>query len=153
MTSNLAKSYRSIGKNNKLRIFNDAVESDSNLLRTTDIVINEEEDGHETTKLKLLQDKSVMTFLHGKQRDEKEWKKLFLDADLKDYKIFPWFGFRGNTQSLTPLPSLSTFVEITSPIRKPIVLAESTIPATTSSKPVPTISIIKPSTATKSAPP
>ncbi|RYR06827.1 hypothetical protein Ahy_B05g074147 [Arachis hypogaea] len=46
------------------------------------------------TKLKLLQDKGVMTFLYGKLRDEKEWKKLLLDADFKDYRIFPSFGFR-----------------------------------------------------------
>nr|KYP42011.1 Isoflavone-7-O-methyltransferase 9 [Cajanus cajan] len=59
-----------------------------------DIVINEKQDEHEMTEVKLLCDVIMMTSLNGKERDEKDWKRLFMDAGFKYYKIFPTFGFR-----------------------------------------------------------
>ncbi|KAL2321125.1 hypothetical protein Fmac_030094 [Flemingia macrophylla] len=59
-----------------------------------DIVINEKQDEHEMTEVKLLSDVIMMTSLNGKERDEKDWRRLFMDAGFKYYKIFPTFGFR-----------------------------------------------------------
>ncbi|KEH30982.1 isoflavone-7-O-methyltransferase 9 [Medicago truncatula] len=59
-----------------------------------DVVINEKQDEHEMTEVKLLLDVVMMTSLNGKERNEKEWKQLFLQAGFKYYKIFPTFGFR-----------------------------------------------------------
>ncbi|CAJ2679002.1 unnamed protein product [Trifolium pratense] len=59
-----------------------------------DVVINEKEDEPEMTEVKLLLDVTMMTSLNGKERNEKEWKQLFLQAGFKSYKIFPTFGFR-----------------------------------------------------------
>jgi hypothetical protein len=59
-----------------------------------DVVINEKHDDHEMTEVKLLLDVIMMTSLNGKERNEKEWKQLFLQAGFKSYKIFPTFGFR-----------------------------------------------------------
>ncbi|KAK7252113.1 hypothetical protein RIF29_35846 [Crotalaria pallida] len=59
-----------------------------------DIVINEKQDEHEMTELKLLLDIIMMTTVSGQERDEKEWEKLFLEAGFTHYKIFPIFGFR-----------------------------------------------------------
>ncbi|KAK2456530.1 isoflavone 7-O-methyltransferase [Trifolium repens] len=59
-----------------------------------DVVINEKQDEHEMTEVKLLLDVIMMTSLNGKERNEKEWKQLFLQAGFKSYKIFPAFGFR-----------------------------------------------------------
>ncbi|KAJ7947034.1 O-methyltransferase [Quillaja saponaria] len=60
-----------------------------------DIVINENEDGHELTELKLFYDIQMMAQVNGKVRNEKEWEKLFLEAGFRHYKITPnIFGFR-----------------------------------------------------------
>ncbi|KAL4374308.1 hypothetical protein HN51_008105 [Arachis hypogaea] len=59
-----------------------------------DIVINENEDEHDVMELKLFSDIAAMTLLDGKERDEKDWKKLFLKAGFKNYKVFSIFGFR-----------------------------------------------------------
>ncbi|KAK7252122.1 hypothetical protein RIF29_35858 [Crotalaria pallida] len=59
-----------------------------------DTVINEKQDEHEMTELKLFFDIAMMTFHDGKERDEKEWKALFMEAGFKHYKIFPSFGYR-----------------------------------------------------------
>ncbi|KAJ7947037.1 O-methyltransferase [Quillaja saponaria] len=60
-----------------------------------DIVINENEDGHELTELKLFYDIQMMAQVNGKERNEKEWEKLFLEAGFRHYKITPnIFGFR-----------------------------------------------------------
>ncbi|KAK7340646.1 hypothetical protein VNO77_21355 [Canavalia gladiata] len=53
-----------------------------------DVVINEKQDEHKVSELKLLMDVN-MACLNGKERNEEEWKKLFLEAGFKDYKISP----------------------------------------------------------------
>lgn len=59
-----------------------------------DIVINEKQDEHEMTEVKLLLDVLMMSFLNGKERSEKEWKRIIMEAGFTHYKIFPVFGFR-----------------------------------------------------------
>ncbi|KAK7295465.1 hypothetical protein RJT34_18374 [Clitoria ternatea] len=51
-----------------------------------DIVINEKQDEHEFTNLKQLMNVN-MACVNGKERSEEEWKKLFMEAGFKDYKI------------------------------------------------------------------
>ena len=36
----------------------------------------------------------MMVLVKGKERTEKEWAKLFLDAGFSDYKITPILGLR-----------------------------------------------------------
>ncbi|CAN1229599.1 Probable O-methyltransferase 3 [Linum grandiflorum] len=59
-----------------------------------DIVINEERDEHELSGTKLLFDMLMMLVVNGKERTEKEWEKLFLEAGFDHYKITPLFGLR-----------------------------------------------------------
>ncbi|TKY50287.1 Isoflavone 7-O-methyltransferase [Spatholobus suberectus] len=59
-----------------------------------DIVINEKQDEHKMTEMKLLFDIVMMTYHNGKERSEKDWKRLFVEAGFKSYKLFPAFGFR-----------------------------------------------------------
>jgi hypothetical protein len=35
-----------------------------------------------------------MIFLNGIERDEQEWRKIFLEAGFSDYKIMPVLGVR-----------------------------------------------------------
>ena len=41
-----------------------------------------------STELKLVMD-ITMACVNGKERNEEEWKKLFMEAGFQDYKIFP----------------------------------------------------------------
>ncbi|KAJ1375469.1 Winged helix-like DNA-binding domain superfamily [Sesbania bispinosa] len=59
-----------------------------------DIVINEKQDEHEMTEVKLFFDILMMATFNAKERDEKNWKQLFTKAGFTHYKIFPIFGFR-----------------------------------------------------------
>lgn len=59
-----------------------------------DIVINEEKDEHEITEAKLLFDLLMMVVVTGRERSEKDWKKLFLEAGFSSYKVTPIFGLR-----------------------------------------------------------
>ncbi|KAK7340647.1 hypothetical protein VNO77_21356 [Canavalia gladiata] len=56
-----------------------------------DIVINQKQDEHDVTALKLLMDVN-MACLNGKERTEEEWKKIFTEAGFQDYKISPLTG-------------------------------------------------------------
>ncbi|CAL1410911.1 unnamed protein product [Linum trigynum] len=58
-----------------------------------DIVVNEKNDDHELAGMKLRFDMLMMLLLKGKERSEKEWEGLFLEAGFKHYKITPLFGF------------------------------------------------------------
>lgn len=58
-----------------------------------DIIINEKEDTQVMTQTKLCMD-LIMMGINGKERTGKEWKHLIKEAGFKDYKIFPFFGFR-----------------------------------------------------------
>ncbi|KAK1556276.1 hypothetical protein Q3G72_001905 [Acer saccharum] len=59
-----------------------------------DIVINEKEDEHELTEAKLFFDMLMMVVVTGRERNEKEWQKIFLEAGFSHYKITPLFGLR-----------------------------------------------------------
>ncbi|KAK4271641.1 hypothetical protein QN277_020304 [Acacia crassicarpa] len=59
-----------------------------------DIVINEKEEKHELTDPKLYFDLLMMVAVTGREREEREWKKLFLEAGFSHYKITPFFGLR-----------------------------------------------------------
>ncbi|XP_054778471.1 isoflavone 7-O-methyltransferase-like [Prosopis cineraria] len=59
-----------------------------------DAVIKEKENDNDMTEVKLLFDVLMMSLLNGKERTEKEWKKLLEAAGFKHYKITPCFGFR-----------------------------------------------------------
>ena len=59
-----------------------------------DIVINEKKDEADVTETKLLMDMLMMTIVNGRERDEKEWEKLFFEAGFRHYKITPLFGLR-----------------------------------------------------------
>ncbi|XP_028780295.1 isoflavone 4'-O-methyltransferase-like [Neltuma alba] len=59
-----------------------------------DIVINEKEDKPELTDPKLYFDLLMMVAVTGREREEREWKKLFLEAGFSGYKITPIFGLR-----------------------------------------------------------
>ncbi|MED6200559.1 hypothetical protein PIB30_086391 [Stylosanthes scabra] len=63
-----------------------------------DIVINEKDDKHELAEAKLYFDMLMMTLLPGREREEKEWEKLFLEAGFSHYKITPIFGTRSLIQ-------------------------------------------------------
>ncbi|XP_013468802.2 isoflavone 7-O-methyltransferase [Medicago truncatula] len=58
-----------------------------------DILINEKDDEKDITQQNLIMDISMMAFDGGKERTEKEWKHLFIEAGFKDYKIFPLFSY------------------------------------------------------------
>ncbi|CAJ2669110.1 unnamed protein product [Trifolium pratense] len=53
-----------------------------------DMVINEKKEDKQLTEIKLLMNVSI-SCLNGKERTEKEWKKLFIEAGFQDYKISP----------------------------------------------------------------
>ncbi|KAK7817517.1 trans-resveratrol di-o-methyltransferase [Quercus suber] len=57
-----------------------------------DVVINQEKDEHDVTTTKLLFDALMMVLLTGKERNKKEWEKLFLEAGFSYYKIVSSFG-------------------------------------------------------------
>ncbi|XP_059658741.1 trans-resveratrol di-O-methyltransferase-like [Cornus florida] len=59
-----------------------------------DTVINGERDEHGMTELKLVFDIFMMVLVNGRQRNEKEWETLFLEAGFSSYKITPIFGIR-----------------------------------------------------------
>ncbi|KAK4271639.1 hypothetical protein QN277_020302 [Acacia crassicarpa] len=59
-----------------------------------DIVINEEKDEADMKDAKLFFDAVMLAAMAGKEREEKEWEKLFLEAGFSHYKITPIFGFR-----------------------------------------------------------
>ncbi|KAK7246434.1 hypothetical protein RIF29_41302 [Crotalaria pallida] len=59
-----------------------------------DIVINEKNDKHELTQSKLFFDVLMMVMVTGREREEHEWEKLFLEAGFSHYKITPIFGMR-----------------------------------------------------------
>ncbi|XP_057753371.1 isoflavone 7-O-methyltransferase-like [Arachis stenosperma] len=52
-------------------------------------VINEEQDEPEITRLKFLMNIN-MQIIHEKERTEEEWKNIFHEASLYNYKIFPF---------------------------------------------------------------
>ncbi|GMY37675.1 trans-resveratrol di-O-methyltransferase-like [Fagus crenata] len=59
-----------------------------------DVVINEEKDEHDSTATKLLFDALMMVVVTGKERNKKEWEKLFLEAGFSHYQIVSSFGMK-----------------------------------------------------------
>ncbi|KAI9087695.1 hypothetical protein K1719_030327 [Acacia pycnantha] len=71
-----------------------AISSKGKLIIIDIVINNEEKEKHEMTEAKLYFDVMMMCLVNGKERDEKEWKKLFFKARFSDYKITPLFGLR-----------------------------------------------------------
>lgn len=57
-----------------------------------EMVINDKKDEPELTKTRLLVDMLMMLICSGRERNEKEWEKLFLEAGFSHYKITPTSG-------------------------------------------------------------
>ncbi|KAK6264672.1 hypothetical protein SCA6_020106 [Theobroma cacao] len=65
-----------------------------------DVVINEKKDKHELTKAKLLIDMLMMVMANGRERNEKDFGKLFVEAGFTDYNIMPIFGLKSIMKSI-----------------------------------------------------
>lgn len=60
-----------------------------------EIVLNDnKEDDNDLADAKLYFDFLMMVLLTGRERSEKDWKNLFLNAGFSHYKITPMFGLR-----------------------------------------------------------
>ncbi|CDP19708.1 unnamed protein product [Coffea canephora] len=62
-----------------------------------DMVLSDQQKGaddHEAIETQLFSDMLMMVLLRGKQRNEREWAKLFSEAGFNDYKITPVLGLR-----------------------------------------------------------
>ncbi|KAF5761852.1 putative O-methyltransferase COMT-type, S-adenosyl-L-methionine-dependent methyltransferase [Helianthus annuus] len=56
------------------------------------VKVNKEE--NELLETQLLFDMLMMSLVTGRERNEKDWAKLLVDAGYTDYKITPILGFR-----------------------------------------------------------
>ena len=63
-------------------------------LMIIDMVMENSKGDAEKAETQLFWDMSMMKSLTGKERNEKEWKKLFLTAGFTQYKISKVLGFR-----------------------------------------------------------
>ena len=63
-----------------------------------DMVLGRDEEEANMTEVKLIFDVLMMVLVTGRQRTEKEWEKLFLEAGFMSYKITPLFGLRSLIQ-------------------------------------------------------
>ncbi|KAL7584956.1 hypothetical protein Lser_V15G45686 [Lactuca serriola] len=59
-----------------------------------DMVLKNDEVGEKSLETQLFFDVLMMVDQTGRERTEKEWAKLFLDAGFSDYKIIPCLGLR-----------------------------------------------------------
>ncbi|XP_030544018.1 trans-resveratrol di-O-methyltransferase-like [Rhodamnia argentea] len=59
-----------------------------------DIVVGNQTEDHRSTETQLFFDLVMMLAINGKERDEKEWEKLFVDAGFSGYKIVSRLGLR-----------------------------------------------------------
>ncbi|KZV24379.1 trans-resveratrol di-O-methyltransferase [Dorcoceras hygrometricum] len=59
-----------------------------------DMVLGYNEENNIVTEDQLYSDIVMMVYLNGKERNEKEWKQLFLDAGFSSYNITPALGVR-----------------------------------------------------------
>ncbi|KAF8411113.1 hypothetical protein HHK36_003652 [Tetracentron sinense] len=59
-----------------------------------DMVVEDKKGKHESIETQLFFDMMMMTLATGRERNEKEWKKLFLEAGFSHYKITPVLGLR-----------------------------------------------------------
>ncbi|XP_027366099.1 isoflavone 7-O-methyltransferase-like [Abrus precatorius] len=58
-----------------------------------DTIINEKLDEQNLSQTKLSMDIMMLT-INGKERTEKEWKQLFIQAGFTQYRVFPIFGYK-----------------------------------------------------------
>lgn len=59
-----------------------------------DMVVDEQNGKPEALETQLFFDMLMMVLFTGKERREKEWEQLFLEAGFTDYKVSPMFGLR-----------------------------------------------------------
>ncbi|THF96254.1 trans-resveratrol di-O-methyltransferase-like [Camellia sinensis] len=59
-----------------------------------DIVVDGDRDEHDIAETKLVFDILMMVLVTGRERSEKEWEKIFLEAGFSHYKITPISGLR-----------------------------------------------------------
>ena len=59
-----------------------------------DLMMENQKENMKSTETQLFFDMVMMVLVKGKERTEKEWAKLFLDAGFSDYKITPILGLR-----------------------------------------------------------
>ena len=59
-----------------------------------DMMVESQKGDEESTETQLFFDMLMMVLVSGKERNEKEWAKLFFDAGFSDYKITPVLGLR-----------------------------------------------------------
>ncbi|KAK2991355.1 hypothetical protein RJ640_001212 [Escallonia rubra] len=59
-----------------------------------DMAMENQKQDSESLETQLMWDMLMMVVLTGKQRNEKEWGELFLDAGFSDYKIHSVLGLR-----------------------------------------------------------
>jgi trans-resveratrol di-O-methyltransferase len=59
-----------------------------------DMVVESQKGDEKSTETQLFFDMLMMVLLPGKERNKKEWAKLFFDAGFSDYKITPVLGLR-----------------------------------------------------------
>ncbi|XP_062152708.1 probable O-methyltransferase 3 [Alnus glutinosa] len=59
-----------------------------------DMMIESQKGDEESTETQLFFDMLMMVLVSGKERNKKEWAKLFFDAGFSDYKITPVLGLR-----------------------------------------------------------
>jgi hypothetical protein len=79
-----------------LKKCNEAIKSKGNegkVIIIDAVVANEKED-KETYEAQLFFDLEMMVLVNGKERNEKEWSKLFFSAGFSNYKITHGLGFK-----------------------------------------------------------
>ena len=57
-------------------------------------MVDGDKDEHDITETKLVCDIFMMVLATGRERSEKEWEKIFLEAGFSHYKITHSFGLR-----------------------------------------------------------
>ncbi|XP_015874993.3 trans-resveratrol di-O-methyltransferase [Ziziphus jujuba] len=72
----------------------EAIPSDDGKVIIIDIVISKDREEHQVTETKLCSDISMMLMLTGRERSERDWEKLFLEAGFRSFKILPLLGLR-----------------------------------------------------------
>lgn len=58
------------------------------------MVVKVHKENNDLLETQLFLDMHMMNLVSGRERTEKDWAKLFLDADFNDYKIIPILGLR-----------------------------------------------------------
>jgi trans-resveratrol di-O-methyltransferase len=59
-----------------------------------DAVMGNEKEDNDTIEAQLFYDLEMMVLVNGKERNEKEWSKLFFSAGFSNYKITHGLGFK-----------------------------------------------------------